>query len=254
MHLGLVTYNVARDWDLQTLLRICRESGLEAVEFRTSHRHGVEPSLGKDERNDVRTRCRDAGLTQWSLGSVCEFHSPDRSIVRKNIDTCAAFVELAHDIGARAVKVRPNGLPSEVPAERTLMQIGKALAECGKIGSDHGVEIWVEVHGSGTSAPSNMRTIMDACGHPSVGITWNSNPTDVHNGSIREAFDLLSSYIRCCHITELWSAYPYRELFTLLQRRDYDRYLLCEVGTSVPAEAGALFLRCYRALWLEMNR
>ena len=28
-HLGLVTYNAARDWDLDTILRVCREVGIE---------------------------------------------------------------------------------------------------------------------------------------------------------------------------------------------------------------------------------
>ncbi len=254
MHLGLVTYNVARDWNLDTILRICRESGIEGVEFRTTHGHGIEPGLGAAERADVRKKCSDAGLRQVSLGTVCEFHSPDRAVVQENITTCEAFVKLAQDIGARGVKVRPNGLPAGVPAERVLEQIGKSLAACGKIGADHGVEIWMEVHGGGTSLPTNARKIMDACGHPNVGITWNSNPSDVSDGSVKQAFGLLSPFIRCCHITDLWSGYPWRELFLLLRGASYDGFTLCEVGTPVPPEAGATFLRCYRALWKELTR
>ncbi len=254
MRLGLVTYNVARDWDLATILRICKETGIDGVEFRTTHRHGVEPTLGAEARSEVRKQCADAGIRQISLGTVCEFHSPDPGEVRKQIEDCRSFVKLAQDIGARGVKVRPNGLPKDIPVERTLAQIGKALAECGKIGSDHGVEIWVEVHGGGTSLPANMRTIMDSCGHPNVGITWNSNATDVRDGSVAEAYRLLGRYIRCCHITDLWNAYPWRELFGLLKADRYDRYLLCEVGTPVPPEAGALFLKCYAGLWKELTR
>jgi hypothetical protein len=162
-------------------------------------------------------------------------------------------VRLAHDIGARGVKVRPNGLPKEGPAEKTLEQIGKALIECGQFAREHGVEIWMEVHGAGTQIPANARRIMDACGHPSVGITWNSNPTDVSNGSVRESFELLKPYILCCHITELWNDYPYRELFRLLKAANYDRYTLCEIGASIRAENGVTFLRCYRALWRALQ-
>jgi sugar phosphate isomerase/epimerase len=254
MHLGLVTYNVARDWDLATILRICKETGLQGIEFRTTHRHGVEPALNAAARADVRKQCADAGIVQISLGTVCEFHSPDPAEVRRNIAECAAFVQLARDIGARGVKVRPNGLPKDVPVQKTLEQIGKALVECGRIGADHGVEIWVEVHGGGTSEPANMRTIMDACGHPNVGVTWNSNATDVKDGSVRQSYKLLQPFIRCCHITDLWSSYPWRELFALLKADNYDRFLLCEVGTPVPAEAGALFLRCYAGLFKELAR
>src|SRR5260370_1385552 len=45
MHLGLVTYNVAKDWDLDTILKNCKAAGIEGVEFRTTHAHGVEPSI-----------------------------------------------------------------------------------------------------------------------------------------------------------------------------------------------------------------
>lgn len=202
----------------------------------------------------MKRKLADSGLKQVSLGSVCEFESADPAVVRQNIETCRRFVELARDIGARGVKVRPNGAPKDVPLDKTLEQIGRALAECGRIGAEHGVEIWMEVHGGVTQLPANARRIMDACGHPNVGVTWNSNNTDVANGSVKAAFDLLRPFIRCCHITELWSDYPYRELFGLLNQSGYDRFTLCEIGSSVRAEDGVTFLRCYRGLWNELQR
>ena len=45
MHLGLVTYNLAKDWDLATIIQNCQESGFEGVELRTTHAHGVEVEL-----------------------------------------------------------------------------------------------------------------------------------------------------------------------------------------------------------------
>jgi hypothetical protein len=254
MHLGIVTYNIANKWDLPTILKVCREAGIEGVEFRTTHAHGVEPSLDAGKRREVRQKCQDAGLLQTSLGTVCEFHSPDAAVVQKNIADCRAFIQLAHDIGARGVKVRPNGLPEGVPPEKTFEQIGKALAECGKFAAEHGVEIWMEVHGKDTQLAPNSRKIMDACGHPSVGVTWNCNPTDVVNGSVQESFALLGGFIKCCHITELWSDYPYREFFGLLKQHAYDRFTLCEIGAGVLPEDGVTFLRCYKGLWRELQR
>jgi hypothetical protein len=49
----------------------------------------------------------------------------------------------------------------------------------------------------------------------------------------------------------LTSAYPWRELFTLLRKSNYDRYTLCEVAESKEPER---FLRYYKALWTELNR
>ena len=114
-----------------------------------------------------------------------------------------------------------------MPVEKTLEQIGKALIDCGKAAADANVEIWVEVHGGGTAHPPRMKTIMGQCGHPAVGVTWNSNRDDIKDGSVAEYFKLLRPWIRSCHINDLYKdatgGYPYRELFRLLRQTGYDR-------------------------------
>lgn len=257
--LGLVTYNVAAKWDVPTLLRVCKSVGIPVVELRTTHAHGVEPTLSKAQRADVKRQFADAGVEIWGCGTVCEFHSPDKAVVEKHVETCKQFVDLVKDLGGRGVKVRPNALPKTGPVEPTLEQIGKALIPCGKAAADAGVEIHVEVHGPGTQNPPHMATIMQHCGHPAVGVTWNSNPTDVKDGSVAEYFKLLRPWIRSCHINDLTKdatgGYPYRELFRLLRETGYDRVTLCEVGKTPPdAETGEKFLREYKALWTELNR
>jgi sugar phosphate isomerase/epimerase len=257
--LGLVTYNVAKDWSLDTILKVCRAVGLAAVEFRTTHAHGVEPAMPKDRRKEVRKRFADGGVQIWGCGSVCEFHSPSADEVRKNIETCKAFVELVADIGGRGVKVRPNRLLPGVPEEKTLEQIGRALVPCGQAAADAGVEIHVEVHGPGTARPRNMKAILEQCGHPAVGVTWNSNPEDAAQGSVAGSFRLLWPWVKSCHINTLYNdqagKYPYRELFRLLRENGYDRVTLIELGKGMPdVDSGTEFLRYYKALWTELCR
>lgn len=255
--LGMVTYNIGAKLDLPALLRVCKATGIGPVELRTTHAHGVEPTLSPEQRKEVRKKFKDAGVEIWGCGSVCEFHANDAAKVRENIETCKKFVDLVHDIGGKGVKVRPNGLPKDVPVPKTLEQIGKALIECGKAASNSGIEIWVEVHGAGTAKPENIHTIMKHCAHPSVGLTWNSNPDDVQNGSVKASFELLSPWIKSCHINDLFKdqtgAYPYRELFSLLSKSGYNRTTLIEVGKTMPDEASTIeFLRYYKALWQEL--
>jgi sugar phosphate isomerase/epimerase len=184
---------------------------------------------------------------------VCEFHSADPAVVKKNIEECKKFVDLVKDIGGRGVKVRPNGVPKDADPQKTFEQIGKALIECGKAADGAGIDIWVEVHGPVTQIPKNMKTIMDACGHKSVGVTWNSNAADVEKGSVAASFELLKPWIRSCHINDLENdasgKYPYRELFKLLRGIGYDRYTMCEVGKSYPVAEGTEFLKKYKELW-----
>jgi len=250
MRLGTVTYNLAKDWDIATIIKNCEATGFEAVELRTEHAHGVETTLNAAQREAVKEQFRRSKVKLLSLGSTCEFQSPDPAVVQQNIETCKKFVVLAHDVDAMAVKVRPNGFPRDADRPKTLRQIGEALRVCGEYAKGYGVEIWMEVHGSGTQEAPNSRAIMDACNHPNVGVCWNSNPTDVVNGSVKQSFGLLSKWIRNCHITELHSGYPYREFFALLKGMDYQRYTLAEIPTSCEPER---LMRYYRKLWLELQ-
>ena len=251
MLLGAVTYNVLKDWDVETIIKNLEATGFEAVELRTGHKHGVEPALSRDEREKIKGRFQRSKVRLLSFGSTCEFHSPEAAERSKQVEIGKAFIDLAHDTGAWGVKVRPNGLPAGVPRETTIGNIGACLRELGNYGGGKGVEIWMEVHGKDTQAPDVSAAIMRAAKHDNVGLCWNSNPTDVKNGSVKESFDLLRPWIKNCHINELASSYPYRELFALLQKSKYDRYTLCEAQESKEPER---FLRWYRALWTELKR
>ncbi|MFQ5740782.1 MAG: sugar phosphate isomerase/epimerase, partial [Acidobacteriota bacterium] len=75
--LGTVTYNLGRNWGLDRLIEICEETNFKAVELRTTHAHGVEPTLSKRQRAAVRRRFQKTPVQLAGLGTVCEFHSPD---------------------------------------------------------------------------------------------------------------------------------------------------------------------------------
>lgn len=256
--LGLVTYNVPKDWDLPTLLKVCKEVGIAAVECRTTHKHGVEPTLTAEQRKEVKKQFADSGVVFWGCGSACEFHSADPAVVKKNIEETKQFVGLAKDLGGRGVKVRPNGVPKGADEQKTYEQIGRALQECGKAAADAGVEIWVEVHGAITQIPKNMKAIMVACGHKAVGVCWNSNGPDIENKSVAKSFEMLKPWLKSCHINDLDNdangKYPYRELFKLLRESSYDRYTLCEYGKPFGVAEGTAFLKKYKETWEKLVR
>ena len=249
MELGLVTYQLAKSWDVPTIIERCAATGFTAVELRTEHAHGVEIDMPKAQRKEVRARFADSPVRLVGLGTTCEYHAVDPAEVRAQIERTLRWIELAADVGAMGVKVRPNGLQEKagVPKEVTLSQIARALRECGDAARDAGVEIWLEVHGRDTAHPPNIRTIMEECNHPAVGVCWNSNPQDVVDGSVARYFELLRPWLRSCHINELWKPdYPYRELFTLLKQAGYDRHTLAEIPESPEPER---LMRYYAALW-----
>lgn len=248
LRLGTVTYNIAKDWDLPTLLAKLEAVGFAGVELRTTHAHGVEVGLSEAQRREVKARFDDSPVELVGLGSVHEYQADDPEVVRRNVEETKATIELAHDVGAPGVKVRPNGIPKGADLDATLRQIGRALHEVGEYGERFGVEIRVEVHGGTTQLLPNMARIMQYADHPNVFVCWNSNDADVGpDGSIRENFALVADKIRLVHMRDLFLAnYPWRELFALLVQHGYEGYTLAEIPESADPER---VLRYYRALW-----
>ncbi|HTD65621.1 MAG TPA: twin-arginine translocation signal domain-containing protein [Candidatus Limnocylindria bacterium] len=95
MKLGTVTYNLAQDWDVPTIIRNCEGTGFQGVELRTSHKHGVEVSLGKEERAEVRKRFADSKVELMGLGSAFDFHTPDQPKLRQDIEATKEYIVLA---------------------------------------------------------------------------------------------------------------------------------------------------------------
>lgn len=247
-HLGMVTYNLGADWDLATIIKNCTEAKFEGVELRTTHKHGVEVALGKVERAEVRKRFAGSPVKLWSLGSAFDFHTPDQSKLRKDIEATKEYIALAHDVGATGVKVRPNGLPKEVPVEKTLEQIGKSLRELGEFAAGLGQQIRLEVHGSGTSQLPHIKTILDVAGHPQVGACWNSNQTDLDGAGFDHNFDLVKDKIFLVHLRDLYlEEYPFRRLFARLNEINYTGFALAEIP---PSGDPVRMMKYYRALWL----
>lgn len=252
MQLGLVTYNWGKDWDLDTLIKNCEATGFAGVELRSTHKHGVEPALTRDERMDVAMRFADTEVELVGLGSACEYQSPDPAVVQKNIEETKAFVVLCHDVGGSGVKVRPNGLPPNVPVEKTLEQIGRSLREVGQFAAGYGMQIRVEVHGRGTSELPNMRRIMETCDHENVVVCWNSNAADLAPPGLAHNYRLVEKWIGIYHIHDLVSDYPWQELFTLAKESGFNGWMLVEEGQ--PTGDPIRVMKYYRKLWEYMTR
>jgi sugar phosphate isomerase/epimerase len=255
MKLGTVTYMIAAQWDVPTLIKNLTETKFEGVELRTTHAHKVEVDLTADQRRDVRKQFEDGGIEIAGLGSAFEFHSADKAEVKKNIDGTKEYIKLAHDLGCPGVKVRPNGVPKGMPVEDTLKQIGDALRDVGEFGAGYGVHVRLEVHGAVTSELPNIKKIMDYAAHDNVYVCWNSNDADLDKPaqagappSIEKNFKLVADKIIAVHMRDLFlDHYPFRQLFRLLKQSGFEGYCLAEIPAS---DDPIRVLKYYRALWL----
>ncbi|MFT5466207.1 MAG: sugar phosphate isomerase/epimerase [Verrucomicrobiales bacterium] len=252
IRLGLVTYNWGKSWELPELLKNCEETGFEGVELRSTHAHKVEPDLNDGQRAAVKRLFSEFPVECVGPGTACEYHSADPAVLKKNIEETKAFVRLCHDIGGTGIKVRPNGLPKDVPVEKTLEQIGKSLNEVAEFASDFGVEIRTEVHGHGTNEIPNMIKIMGHSDHPNSTVCWNCNPADLDGDGLKANYLALKDRISTIHIHDLRNdAYPWEEFFALLKETGFSGWTLVEEG-KVPENIPAA-MKEVRTRWEELT-
>ncbi len=233
---GLVTYQWGKDLDLPALISTCEKAGLTGVELRTQHAHKVEPGLSKAERAEVKRRFADSAVTLIGYGSNAEFHSADPAKLKENLELAKQYVLLMRDCGGSGVKVKPNGFPKDVPREKTIEQIGKALNEVAAFGADHGQQIRVEVHGAGTAEIPVMKAIFNIADHPNARICWNSNQEDLKGEGLEHNFNLLKGrFGQTTHVRALDSQdYPFEQLLKLFKASDYQGWILLEAHTNPP--------------------
>jgi sugar phosphate isomerase/epimerase len=248
MRLGLVTYDLAKDWNVETIIRNCEATKFEGVELRTTHAHGVEVSLSKAQRAEVKKRFQDSKVELMGLGSIFDYHTPDAAKLRKDIEATKEYIMLAQEVGASGIKVRPNAVPKGVPKAKTLEQIGRSLREVGEFGAQHGLQIRLEVHGSETALVPNIKTMLDVANHANVGACWNSNDSDLAGDGFDHNFNLIKDKIMAVHMRDLFlENYPFRKLLHGLNTMGYRGFCLAEI----PPSADPLrVMKYYRALWL----
>ena len=242
MRFGLVTYLWGKDMDLPTLIDTCEKSGVLGVELRTQHQHGVEPSLGKSERIEVKKRFADSPVELVGYGSNAQFHENDPAKVRENIELAKQYIHLMHDCGGTGVKVKPNGFVDDVPREKTIEQIGRAFNQVAAYAKDYGQQIRVEAHGRGTSELPVMKAIFDVADNPNVTVCWNSNDVDLEGAGLEANFDMVKErFGHTVHVRELNDeAYPYDKLMQMFRKMNYHGWIMLEARTDPKDKVQAL--------------
>ena len=233
---GLVTYQWAKDWDLPTVIENCAKAKVLGVELRTTHKHGVEPSLSDKERADVRKRFADSPVKFLGIGSNERYDSPDPATLKQAIEATKAFIELSHDVGGSGVKVKPDSFHKDVPREKTIEQIGKSLNELAEFATGFGQQIRLEIHGQCCQLPT-IKAIMDVADNPNVALCWNSNPQDLEDPGLEHNFNLVKARLgETTHVHLMGSkSYPHQQLLDLYVKLDYSGWWLLEEGV-IPAD------------------
>jgi sugar phosphate isomerase/epimerase len=247
--LALLTYNMARHWDLATLLAKAKGLGFAGVELRTDqgHAHGVELALTKPERAKVRAQVEASGVALCGLSSGCKYDAPEEAELRRHVDQTKALIGLSADVGAPGLKVFGNNFHEDrgISRDVTMAQVGDALKECAQFARPLGVELRFEMHADFNPWKYAVR-VVELTDEPNVSLIYNCDARDLVAGSLADTWSHIAPYVRHVHLHDLTDEFPYRELFRLLTQSQYTGYTSAELPDSTDPER---VLRYYHALW-----
>lgn len=232
---GMVTYLWGRDLPLPELLAACEASGLEGLELRTTHAHGVEPGIPDSGAADIRRRFAESSVELVGLGSNERFDSPDPARLAAAMEATRAFLRCSAAVGGGGVKVKPDSFHRGVDPRVTVEQIGAALRELGPFAADLGQEIRLEVHGD-CADPTAIAEIIGLADHPAVKVCWNCNPQDLRGPGFQHHYDLLRPHFGgTLHVRELDALdYPIGDLLGRVQSDGYGGFVLLEAHSNPP--------------------
>ena len=249
VHFGMVTYLWGQDFELLTLLEACEAAKLEGVELRTTHAHGVERTLSKAQRREVRAQFNDTPVACVGIGSDERFDSPDQATLERSMTATREFLQLSAAIGGTGVKVKPDQFHKGIEHAATIEQIGRSLATLAPFAEDLGQELRLEVHGA-CQDPAIIAQIITKADHPAVKVCWNSNAQDVRGRGFAAHYDQLRpSFGGTVHCRQLDTPeYPSMDLIERLVEDGYQGTVLLEAHTASP-RARVSALKNQRALF-----
>lgn len=253
MRFGLATYLWGKDWDIPTLITNCKQAGVYGVELRTSSKyaHGVEVTLSASQRAEVRQRFADSPVRVVSLACSERMDWPEPDKLRAAIEAAKAHLQLSQDVGCDVLRVFPNQFHRDVPREKTIEQIARAVDELGAFAAGLGQEVSLEAHGPAGELPT-MRAIMDRVTQRSVRVRLNCDARDAKGQGFVANFNLVKQCLsRIVHVHDLGAPdYPYQLMVDLLAKAKWEGWALAERGDTVPDRVQAMIEQ--RQVWEAM--
>lgn len=243
INFGFTTYTWGKPWDIPTIIANCKKAKALGVELRTSQKyaHGVELTLNKKQRKEVKKQFKNSPVTLVGLATSERYDSPDTEKLKKAIENTKAYLKLSHDIGATGIRVFPNDFHKDVPHEKTIAQIAKALNTLGPIAGGFGQQIRLENHGS-AGEMVNLKKIMDQVTDPNVRLKLNCDKRDMAGKGLENNFNLIKDKLgNTVHAHDFKDKnFDYQQQMNLLVKAKFKGWVLIENSSKVPDRVQAL--------------
>jgi sugar phosphate isomerase/epimerase len=192
-------------WDWLTILDFAVRHGFTGIELR-----GILESMDLTQRPEFspaqleRTRAQlaERELRVIGLGSSANMHEPDPARRAAQFAEARSFIDLAHALDARYVRVFGNKYVEGEAREITVERIARGLRELADHARGKNVTVLLESHGDFTDSPTLLK-ILELADSPRVALLWDAHHTFAFSHEAPEdTVRQLASYIRHTHLKD----------------------------------------------------
>lgn len=193
------------DWSWHDVLRHGREYGYDGVEIRLLERETDLLKVGDLQVSQLPVRRRelaDAGFAVCGLSSSVRFDEPEASQRAARLESGRRYLDLAHELGAKFVRVFGDVLPPDADAETersTIEQIAEGVERLAEHAVTAKVDVLIETHGDFADS-SRMRRLVSQIRSPAVGLLWDTHhPWRFYGEDLATTFERLRPWVRHTH-------------------------------------------------------
>lgn len=159
------------DWTWRQAVDHGSAIGFDAIEWRGGPEGHVSPRWSAGDRAALRRRMASRGIGALAVTAYSVFASPDPAVRAANAADLSAHVELAADLGARAVRTFLGSRDEGDGSIDLVPRVGDALRPVVERAAGLGVAIAIEPHDDFVDAPS-VAAVLQAVGHENLGVVW----------------------------------------------------------------------------------
>jgi sugar phosphate isomerase/epimerase len=192
-------------WRFKTILETAHRLGYAAIELRGIAGEMDLPKVPELQGTRLAATKKDLaalGLVVSDLGASAEMHHKDPAKRQEQLDEGRRFIDLAHAMGVKYVRVFGDRIPEGEPKEEVLKRVVDGFRQLAEHARPAGVTVLIESHGDFTHS-GDLGEILTRVASPQFALLWDAHHTFVAGKEQpADTYAKIGKWIRHTHLKD----------------------------------------------------
>jgi sugar phosphate isomerase/epimerase len=192
-------------WSFKNVLDQADRLGYAAIELR-----GIAgemdlpkvPELMGSRLAESKRGLAALGIVVSDLGASARMHEKDAAIREKQLDEGRRFIDLAHALGVKYVRMFGDKMPEGEPRDEVLKRVVDGFQKMAAHAKPAGVVVLIESHGDFNHS-KDLEEVLKSVGSDAFALLWDAHHTFVTGGEQpAETYAKLGRWMRHTHLKD----------------------------------------------------